>query len=404
MHIIMIYGVQCFSSLAIRRETPFCQKAELYVPGKFTSNNRLQNLGRTFTIQYLTHSTHSPQLDLIWDGRTATFTGQPKLASLHMSPRDYPRHPYARVATWKAVSGGLLRQLQIRRCQSCSREDHQCGGHCCRLSLSEYMNVGDNLSRFSQLTCKKGMSLQEGQKTCHGERCHVVDRVLPGSYLWLGVATLEDETDPVDAATFLAKWARHDIYGTHSFAIDIHALLSNYKDQVARGKNVILRCGGTLLYYREVCYVVIVTYMGDQGHDSLPPVTSIGDTSRCNWTKLLNDVGAFTKRGYPSFLPHHVKDGDKQYWDHVVFAVSLPHGATLRLDSESLCGNGPLGTNHSGLCHRFKAFSFDGSDLVRCKEEELLYQMHHHRAHEVSWAKPAHMQIYAVYRLQDNIP
>ena len=85
-----------------------------------------------------------------------------------------------------------------------------------------------------------------------------------------------------------------------------------------------------------------------------------------------------------------MKDRNKLYWDHVVFAVSLPDGATLRLDSESLCGKGPLGTNHSELCHRFKAFSYDGSDLVRCKEEEMLYQMHHHGAHEVSWAVCLH--------------
>ena len=174
-------------------------------------------------------------------------------------------------------------------------------------------------------------------------------------------------------------WTRKDIYGTHSFVIDLRKLLCIYKDQVAKGKDVILRCGRTLLYYREVCYVVIVTYTGDQDHDGLPPVTSIGDYSHCNWTKLLNDVGAFTKRGYPSFLPHHE---NYPYWDHVVFAVSLPRGTTLRLDKESLCGKCPLRTNHSGLCHRFKPFPEYAAEL--CEEEELLYRMHHHGVHEVS--------------------
>ena len=374
----MVYNA---SSLAIRRAQKYSQKAELYVPGKFTSNKNHFNTGQTFTIQYLTHSTHSPQLDLIWDGRTATFTGHPKLASLHMSPRDDLEPAWARMATWKAVDWGL-RQLEIRSCQSCSHGAHRCDDRCCRLSRSEYVNVGDKLAEFSQLTCKKGMSLQEGEKTCRGERCRVVERVLPGSYIWFGVATLEGEADPVDEQTFLKKWTRHDIYGTRSFVIDIHTLLRIYKDQVAKDKDVILRCGGTLLYHREICYVVIVTYTGDVDHDGHPPVTSIGDNSHCNWTKLLNDVGAFTESGYPSFLPHHVHDRNHPYWDHVVFAVSLPHGAALQLDRESLCGKSPLQTNHSGLCHRFKPFPQNAAEL--CKEEELLYQMHHHGVHEVS--------------------
>lgn len=379
-------GYKAFSALiSLIRRTQKYKKVEVHVPYKFTSNNRRLNPGTTFKIQYLTHSTHSPQLDLIWDGRIATLTGRPKLASLHMSPGNSFRPAWTHVATWQAGSAGL-RQLQIKKCQSCPRGGHQCGEHCCRLSRNEYVNVGDTLAQFSQLTCKKGMSLQEGEKTCHGERCHEVERVLPGSYVWFGVATLKDEVDLVDGQTFLENWTRHDVYGTHSFVIDIRTLLINYKDQIARGEDVILCCGGTLLYHREVCYVVIVTHVGDKDHDDLPPVTSIGDSSRCNWRKLLNNAGFFTKSGYPSFMSHHVKDKDHQDWDHVVFAVSLPHGAALRLDREELCGKCPQRTNHSGLCRRFKSSLYMAADL--CKEEELLYQMHRHGMEEVSQAMP----------------
>ena len=369
----------------IRRALRYYNKAEVHVPGEFTSNGRRWNLGDSFQIQYLTHSTHSPQRDLMWDGRVATFVGRPKLATLHLSSENSSGLGWVRVATWKAVSGGL-RQLRITKCKSCLRTDHQCAGHCCRMSSNEYFNVGDKMAELSLHTCKNGISLEEVEKTCHGERCYEIERVLPGSYVWFGVATLKGEHkhDVVDEETFLKEWEKDDIYGTYSFVIDINKLLTRYRDQIAKGREVILRCGGTFLYNKEVCYVVIVTYKGDKDHDVLPTITSIGDTSRCNWERLLDDEGCFTgkQNGFPSFMPHHIKGRDHSYWDHVVFAVSLPHGTTLKLDREALCGNAPQETNHTGLCHRFKLFPFNAAEL--CKEEELLYRLHQYGENEVS--------------------
>ena len=316
----------------------------------------------------------------MWDGRVATLLGRPKLATLHMPPRDSLGPIWVRVATWQADHRGL-RQLKLPKCKSCLHADHQCGGHCCRMSSNEYLNVGDKMAQFAQLTCKNGISLQEAEKTCHGERCYEVERVLPGAYVWFGVATLKGTRSVSDVETLLENWNRDDVYGTHSFVIDIQTLLTNYRDQIARGREVILRCGGTLLYNKEVCYVVIVTYKGDKEHDGLPTVMSISKDSPCNWETLLDETGCFTKNGYPSFTPQHVKDKDHKYWDHVVFAVSLPPETALKLDREALCGKEPQETKHSGLCHRFKSCRRYAAAL--CKEEELLYRMHQRGANEV---------------------
>ena len=113
----------------------------------------------------------------------------------------------------------------------------------------------------------------------------------------------------------------------HSFVVDIHKLLQAYRESISNGQvfdavhhhhgnvmpRIVLRCGGTLLYRWEVCYVVIVTYENDGIHDKLPPVNR-PDTDdaivvpRCDWSPILDENGYYTKRaGYPIFRPHHKK-------------------------------------------------------------------------------------------------
>ena len=384
-----------FFCVVRREEKKGYSTAELYIPKEFTSNDyRPLNRGEAIQMQYLTHATHSPQKDLIWNGRVANLVGCPKMATLHMSPNE---PGWVRVATWQAVRGGL-RQLQLTKCKSCLRTNHQCAGHCCRVSSNEYLNVGDKMAEFSLRTCKKGISLEEVEKTCHWKRCYEVERVLPGSYVWFGVAKLKGEHkhDEVDEKTFLNEWEKDNIFGTYSFVVNIHTLLASYGTQIAKGREVILRCGGTFLYSKEVCYIVIVTCKDDKQHDKFPAVTTVDDGGRCNWRSLLDDTGHFTKHGYPSFTPHHVIKGTKHlYWDHVVFAVSLPPGTALELNREALCGKKPQITKHSGLCQRFKinprgaATSCEESEKSYRKSKEIEYKMSKLgiKANKVSHAK-----------------
>ena len=136
-----------------------------------------------------------------------------------------------------------------------------------------------------------------------------------------------------------------------------------------------LRCGGTLLYRQEVCYVVIITYEGDGIHDDdedFPPINSADVAPQCDWSLLLNEDGRYNKKGagYPMFTPQHSKKTPDFYHDHIVFAVHLPESKGLSLPKESLVDGGPLKTEHT-KCHKYRKFGDEAAD--ECKTDEDRY-------------------------------
>lgn len=341
----------------------------------FTANGRPPNWGNPVVLQYLQHSTHSPEKDIIWDeeNKVATLVGNPKLASLHMSPDS---KYIARVASWRA-EGPVLQQLRIYDCTRCNKSgEHKCSGQCCAIPRNEFVDVGNRYVELAQVTCKKGVA---DEMTCDGSNCQRVERLLPGAYIWFGHAHAINwydlhwgETDkmaePLDENDFKQYWDQSSPYGNQSFVSDIHNLLAAYGRQIPKGKKIVLRCGGTLLYQQEICYVIIVTFENDGCHDTLPPVNSpAADNPQCDWSRLLDENGRYRhvrdRYQYPMFVP--CSDTN-----HMVFAFHLPNGMALSLHSEELVGGKPLQTEHD-WCHRYRYMK--DQSATRCKEVEESY-------------------------------
>ena len=225
------------------------------------------------------------------------------------------------------------------------------------------------------MTCKQDATCL---KTCNGTECYVVEKVLPGSYVWFGVPEMSSPQSAVlNEHEFHRYWTQESVYGVHSFVVDIHPLIVAYQRQIANGRQVVFRCGGTFMYTSEVCYVVIVTHEGDGIHDSLPHITSLlADEDRSHqfyWSSLFDENGHCTKSGYPQFMPYHVRVNSRTFWDQVVFAVHLPSGATLSIPRKDLIGEGPLHTKHS-RCYKFRRATHQSGEV--CAEEEARYQSH----------------------------
>lgn len=301
--------------------------AEVHFLYKFTSNGRQPMHGNPVVIQYVQHSTHSPEKDQILDNKlgTASFNGAAKVAKVsHKDGKPC-------VQTWRSEGHDLV-------------------------------------------------------------QCHPEENVLGGSYIWFGVPDRIDDSPQLvvreqqaSEEEFRDIWKLESRYGMHTFMTNIHKLLQAYQEQIASGHGniaprVVLRCGGTLLYKWEVCYVVIVTYQDDGMHDAFPPVTDPSiyddDISRLfNWSTLLDDKGCYGKgKNYPVFLPHHKKLDHSHHWDQVVFAFHLPPGKQPILPKDSLVGGGPLVTKHDKdtRCHKYRKY-FKKGPMKVCQREEANY-------------------------------
>ena len=367
------------------------QTAEVYLPGVFSPNGRPEYKGDPILLQYLQHSTHSPQKDMIWDDEKneATFQGNPKLASLHV-PLNSDSYFLARVASWRG-EGPILQQLRIYDCNECNRLGaHRCSGQCCAVPRNKFMDVGNQYIELARRTCKYGLA---DATTCYGSRCQRVEKLLPGSYIWFGHATLTHDTywldtmydrsdeemaKPVAEDEFQQKWDWSSKYGTQSFVCDLHNLLKAYEGQIPKRSKVVLRCGGTLLYQKEICYVTIVTFKNDGCHDTLPPVNNPtatdGHSPQCDWSSILKMNGhyEYARDQYPLFTPCSDKN-------NMVFAFHIPDGMVLSLRGKELVGREPLETDHD-WCHRLKYLG--GQSATKCEEEEELY--HQWRREHVS--------------------
>ena len=378
---VVLYLTTVYDISVCRRSGSFSEgdfeKAEMHFPNVFMINGRpwCSVNHPPVTMQYLQHSTHSAEKDMIWNGEKATFKGREKLASLHCVTKS--NSTVFQVMTWRRERQSL-QQLRITPCDACNLSGHHCSGGCCAIPLSLFSAVENSYVKFARMTCKQDATCLADMKTCNGRECYAVEKALPGSYVWFGIPEMSGSRSTfLSEHDFLRFWTRESVYGVHSFVVDMHTLIAAYQQQIANGRPVVFRCGGTFLYTHEVCYVVIVTHEGDGVHDSLSPVTSLlaaDDRLRqCNWSCLLDQNGHCTKKGYPQFFPYYVKTDTSSFWDHVVFAFHLPTATTLSVPQKDLIGGGPLYTNHT-RCHKFRRATYQSGDV--CAEEEAWHQSH----------------------------
>lgn len=299
------------------------KRSEVHIEKTFTSNGRESAPGDTVKIRYVQHATHTVEKDQIWDKAKATFKGRMKEVKCSYKTGE------ACVQTWQGKGDSLV-----------------------------------------QLSVKKWM--------------------LPSHYVWYGVPDCKHDSlqlvvgkEQATEEEFRQDWKLESRYGMHSFVVNIHKVLQAYRESVGHclgniTPRVVLRCGGTLLYRYEVCYVVIVTYIGDEIHDSFPPVTDPscddGKPPLFDWSPLLDDSGCYTEErgGYPTFTPRHKKIHHSQYWDQFVLAVHLPEG--MEIDKDILVGGGPLDTVHDETtgCHKFRKYV--KGPLRKCEKEEEKYK------------------------------
>ena len=129
-------------------------------------------------------------------------------------------------------------------------------------------------------------------------------------------------------------------YGPWSFTFDYRKLISTYKEHIAnhsdpdkRDAEIILRCGGTLVYKREICYVVIVTHSKDGTNDQEYPVITLNGLD----TDIVQLGDAYDVP--PTFHPKYVPVKKKKYdfnalnnYDHLAYAVNCDWNGEIQLD------------------------------------------------------------------------
>ena len=195
--------------------------------------------------------------------------------------------------------------------------------------------------------------------------------MLPGTYVWFGVAHVENERLD-DRAT--------SIYGMWSYVVSLPSLLQRYMERFGVP---VFRCGGTLHYQQEICYVVLITTEDDilHGDETYPRLTaeSSGPSHVLDCSKFLDSNGHpinlakfhcrkqnKEKIKAPIFRPAHEQD-------HVVFAIHVPDRMELILHDCDLLTSDPIEVEHT-YCRRFKYFgskSIRACDLVeKCYDEE----------------------------------
>ena len=422
-----------------QKDKPLYASAEVLIPKTFTSNGRKQTKGNTILMQYLQHSTHSREADEILDGEVARFKGNSKFARLYTY--NCRGTWYIPVMSWKAADGGTsLEPLLIKRRNSEGKK-YKRSEDCCCVIAEENCQYGYTI--LADMTCK---AKRKGAQVCNGE-CYTAEKVFPGSYVWFGISEIKDDDTqdsdddtqddddgtqdgddntqdgdddtqdsdddtqdgdddtqdgddnsqdsepalrPLQSSTpeeFKEKWCNISRYGTRSFIVEIKELLDNYlkADFVPAKRGIVLRCGGTLLYTKEVCYVVIITFEGDGIHDDkdFPPINphDAKASPQCDWSPLLDEDGCYKhKAEYPMFTPHHTN----YFWDHIVFAIHIPKGKELSIPKMALVGGKPLKTEHDKFCHKHRIKGREAVDV--CKAAEVHYKKNRRKAS----SKPSH--------------
>ena len=175
-----------------------------------------------------------------------------------------------------------------------------------------------------------GESFRPSERT-HGRYFQIKDHetVFPGHYSWWGIYPKYDDlggdyTKPTDIRkdlkilehkglrSFVPSYIKsppESLYGNHAFVSDFQHLLNSYaisRDKL-EVKNVCIRKGGTLRYFKEICYVLIVGIGGedDKALSDFMPLEIHSDQFHTNG--LIDDSGKIVDdTAIPTFHPKRV--------------------------------------------------------------------------------------------------
>ena len=94
------------------------------------------------------------------------------------------------------------------------------------------------------------------------------DDLLPGNYVWFSMKPDLPNDSKFNPNDYPVPYVNGiTFYGPWSFTFEYTKLIRSYAKNIPEGAHVVLRNGGTLMYKREVCYVVIISHSDDQTHD-----------------------------------------------------------------------------------------------------------------------------------------
>ena len=157
---------------------------------------------------------------------------------------------------------------------------------------------------------------------------------LPGNYVWFSMKPTLPEDEEFKKAHYPVSYVQNDtsFYGPWAFTFGYSELIEAYEQHLPDDAHVLLINGGTLIYKREVCYVVIVTHSHDETHDdeTFPTIMTTDEVLELSGDYTCPPT--FHPRCVPPPYPCDVKDPEQRRWigydwkqlghyDQVVFAV-----------------------------------------------------------------------------------
>ena len=117
-------------------------------------------------------------------------------------------------------------------------------------------------------------------------------RPLPGNYVWFSMKPTLPKDEGFKKAHYPVSYVNNTtFYGPWDFTFEYKMLIEAYSKKIPDDAHVILKNGGTLVYQREVCYVVIITHSKDQAHDNETyPTIKKGETTDGYWSSVLTTM------------------------------------------------------------------------------------------------------------------
>lgn len=207
-------------------------------------------------------------------------------------------------------------------------------------------------------------------------------KLLPGFYSWWsidGTNNYKKEYSFTPSDVFIDP--PQSRYGNRKFSFDILPLLKAYQNSYPRKAQdmilpkIVFRCGGTLRYRHEICYVVIIctewsTKLNDEKYPKMwnnieraYHSYSNGEIYHINPIKVAIKNGIRRTSRLPKSNSHKTKF-DYYSWDTFAFAFYFPHK-----DCELKCPNRDIDNIHTvchHLCNKSQPINGDSSYIYVC--------------------------------------
>ena len=187
-------------------------------------------------------------------------------------------------------------------------------------------------SKFCKTFCR--LNYEDEQ---WNEEAYADTNPLPGDYVWFSMKPTLPEDEKFNKAHYPVSYVQNDtsFYGPWGLTFGYSDLIVAYEQHIPDNAHVVLINGGTLIYKREVCYVVILTHSHDETHDDETFPTIVTSTITDEVLEIGDNYASppiFHPRCVPPPYPRDTSDPEQKRWigydwkqlihyDQVAFAV-----------------------------------------------------------------------------------